>query len=173
MGKLFPGVPRIKNDPARIARLNPSIWLGFLPVVGGAITTPMQLGEVDRANDWQSAAQHFAKLLAVRGMREQLADTAGKPLGYAGSGNSNAVAVSRPETRVVVERHLQRRDLLEKMARTMALRRAVARPPLERRPVVAALAARLGRFTKPVQHGFAGKLAFQSQPAAKRPSVHV
>src|SRR3989338_3813602 len=102
MGKLFPGVPRLKNDPKRIAALNPSLWLGFLPVIGGAITTPMQIGEIDRANDWQSAAHHFAKLLAVRGV------TSNAAINVASGRSSPAVAVSRRETQVVVARHLQR-----------------------------------------------------------------
>ena len=58
MSSLFPGVPRIKKDMKQIALENPSLTLGFLPVIGGAITTPMQLGEISRATVYESAADH-------------------------------------------------------------------------------------------------------------------
>ncbi|MDP3742472.1 MAG: hypothetical protein Q8R15_04100 [Candidatus Micrarchaeota archaeon] len=164
MGKLFPGVPRIKNDPKRIAALNPSLWLGLLPVIGGLVTTPMQVNEIDRANDWQSAAHHFVKLLATESIRRQLTDTAGKPLGY--TVGSNAVAVSRPETRVVVARHLQRRQLLDLMAsRNRVASPRSLRPPLETRSVASRLQVRL-----PVRR-FEGNLNLRLQAKPLQRSV--
>ncbi len=66
MGQLFPGVKQVKKTPAQIAKENPSLWLGFLPVIGGAITTPLQLNEIGRATQWESAARHFIKLVAIK-----------------------------------------------------------------------------------------------------------
>ncbi len=126
MGKLFPGVPRIKNAPNRIAVMNPSLWLGFLPVVGGAITTPMQLGEIDRANDWQSAAHHFAKLLAIRSARV----AGGNATEQFPGGRKPAASMPR-ESRTVAEA-LRRRQVDQATVMRAAVRRFSmrVRPPL-------------------------------------------
>ncbi len=74
MGQLFPGVNQVKKTPAQIEQENPSLWLGFLPVIGGAITTPLQLNEIGRATQWESAARHFIKLVAINSVRNGGAD---------------------------------------------------------------------------------------------------
>ncbi len=163
MGKLFPGVPRLKKTPAQIATENPSLLLGFLPVIGGAITTPMQLSEINRATTYQSAADHYLKLLAVKTNASRFARGAS-----ATSSNerfSPVVAVSRKETREVVGRHLQRRRLLELMARNRAGSPRSLRPPLEMRSVASRLQVRL-----PVRR-FEGILSLnlRSKPLQNKP----
>ena len=68
---LYPGVKVMEKDPKQIAAENPSLLLGFLPVIGGAITTPMQLSEIHRATVYQSAAQHFLKLIGIKSFKMQ------------------------------------------------------------------------------------------------------
>ena len=129
MGKLFPGVPRIKKSPETIAAENPSLWLGFLPVIGGAITTPMQIGEINRATEWQSAAHHFVKLTALNSLRS-------RSLGYATrmveGGKVAAQLATRFEPKVVIEAHLAR---LTEQARLRRVLGATNRPHFELPPI--------------------------------------
>ncbi len=132
MVELFKGVPRLKKSPAQIAGENPSLWLGLLPVIGGAVTTPMQLGEINRATVYQSAAVHFLKLLAVHGVQgtDSPSHSLSQQLRFSG------------EPAEVLRAHAQR---LERQRRLVTLR-----PPginvalLQRKRAVQAVMARRG-----------------------------
>ncbi len=162
MGELFPGVPKQKRSPQDIAKENPSIWLGFLPVIGGAITTPLQLREIATANQRRDAATHFAKLLAINSVKRQ-----GMPnerqTNVGGAGQVTRVTVAFQEPARIADA-VKQRIAVEQRLRSAAVSRfnAQSRPRLleQRRPMPAITARVLQLRPALLSPRFEGQLKF-------------